>query len=199
MATLRERIDRIHKEIDITQVLSDLGYPVHLGGGYREQQFPCDLHGDGHDNKPSARVYPESSSWYCFGCSKARDAIDTIQAKEGITFHEAICKLEADYNLPSLPWDDDRPLPPSETLRGTVKASVDPTRTLADDLRTIRSTLGWITEERLLGMDRTLTFWEAVDQVAYKVENELMPEQMGRQVLTVFQERLDGAIQGDEG
>jgi len=98
-----------------------------------------------------------------------------------------------------LPWEDDRPLPPSEPLKGSVRASVDPTKTLVDDLRIIRSALDWVTDERLLKMDQTLVFWEAVDQVDFKVANELMPEPMGRQVLAVLQIRLDGAIQGDEG
>lgn len=65
MGRAKKRADRIRAEISIVKVLSDLGYHIHPDGGDREQQFPCDLHGDGSDSKPSARVYPSSNSWYC--------------------------------------------------------------------------------------------------------------------------------------
>jgi intein/homing endonuclease len=65
MSRAKQRADRIRQDIDIVQVLADYGYKVNPGGGDREQQFSCDLHGDGSDSKPSARVYPSSNSWYC--------------------------------------------------------------------------------------------------------------------------------------
>lgn len=61
----RARADRIREKIPIVQLLEDFGYGVRASGGDREQQFSCNLHGDGQDNKPSARVYPDSDSWYC--------------------------------------------------------------------------------------------------------------------------------------
>jgi len=65
MSRARQAADRIREEIPIARVLADYGYNIHGDGGDREQQFQCDLHGDGQDNKPSARVYPDSDSWYC--------------------------------------------------------------------------------------------------------------------------------------
>ena len=56
------RVERIRNAIAITDLLSELGY--HVQPGDREQQFGCDLHGT-RDTKPSARVYPDSNSWYC--------------------------------------------------------------------------------------------------------------------------------------
>lgn len=64
MSRGKKRADRIRAEIPIQRVLADYGY--NIDGGYDgEQQFSCDLHGDGRDNKPSGRVYPSSGSWYC--------------------------------------------------------------------------------------------------------------------------------------
>jgi len=57
--------DRIREKISILDVLVAYGYRVRNDGGGREQQFSCDLHGDGVDGTPSARVYPDSNSWYC--------------------------------------------------------------------------------------------------------------------------------------
>lgn len=65
MGRSKQRVERIKKEIPIIAVLASFGYQVRSDGGDREQQFPCDLHGDGQDNKPSARVYPDSQQFYC--------------------------------------------------------------------------------------------------------------------------------------
>lgn len=64
MGRAKQRADRLRAEVPILKVLEDYGYRV-TSDWDREQQFQCDLHGDGLDNKPSARVYPDSHQWYC--------------------------------------------------------------------------------------------------------------------------------------
>ena len=61
-----KRKQRVKAEINIRQLMADFGYPVHVTplADSREEQFPCDLHGDGIDNTPSARVYTDNT-WYC--------------------------------------------------------------------------------------------------------------------------------------
>jgi DNA primase len=141
-------------------------------------------------------VYPDSASFYCFACGLARDAVALLRAKEGLSLKGAIHKLEVTYGLPALPWEDDRPV--AEVTRDTVQARLDPSRTFQDELKTFYSTLGWVTQERVLQMDQTLAFWEAGDQVSYKVGEGLMPEETGYKVLKVLQERLDQALRGCE-
>lgn len=195
MATIRERLDRIHREVPIAQVLADLGYGVRGDGEHREQQFSCDLHGDGRDSKPSARVYPESSSWYCFACSRSRDAVDTLQAKKpGLDLKDAIRAIEKRYGLPDLPWDDERPRNPTSQVTQEVKQALDPTRSFQDDSRVLKGTLEWVTKERVLPLEKVCAFWEALDQVAYKVEKEIFNETLGRQVLAGVQARLNAAL-----
>lgn len=104
MGRAKESADRIREEIPIVQVLHDYGYQVDPDGADREQQFSCDLHGDGSDGKPSARAYPGSASFHCFACGRSRDAITLVREKEGIEFWPAIKKLESEYGLPPLPW-----------------------------------------------------------------------------------------------
>ena len=58
---MSKRAKRIQDSISIEKVLQDLGYPVR-GGGMREEQFPCDLHGDGHDGAYSACLLYTSPS-----------------------------------------------------------------------------------------------------------------------------------------
>lgn len=94
---MSKRADRIKEQVPILDVLSKYGYDVH--GYNREQQFKCDLHGDGSDNAPSARVYPETGSWFCFACGKARDVISTVMEKEGLDFSSACRAIELKYGL----------------------------------------------------------------------------------------------------
>ena len=94
---MSKRAERIKEKIPILSVLSAYNYDVH--GNTREQQFRCDLHGDGNDNAPSARVYPETNTWFCFACGKVRDSIATVMEKEGLDFGKACTALELKYGL----------------------------------------------------------------------------------------------------
>ena len=93
-----ERSERIKEKISIFSVLHSYNYDV--VDSPREQQFRCNLHGDGSDNSPSARAYPDSNSWYCFACGKTRDAISTVMEIEGVSFNQACKALETKYDLP---------------------------------------------------------------------------------------------------
>jgi len=182
MSRARRRADRIREEVDITQLLADYGYQVHAG--YTgEEQFSCDLHGDGHDTKPSARVYPESQSWYCFACDQTRDCIETVREKEGIGFWEAIRVLEKRYNLPPLPWEDDgedvrRPSPES-----VVAEALKSGRTWEDDRKRVHTLLTNLTKDRDLAMMLTAKLWEAFDKVDYLVRKERLASEDGRVAL----------------
>lgn len=192
MATLRDHIDRIHEEIPIVRLLADLGYDVRPDGDFREQQFSCDLHGDGLDRKPSARAYPDSGSWYCFACDVARDAIDTVRAREDLGFREAIRWLEKEYGLPPLPWEDDTPKP--EQPKPQVYSGA---KSLAEVFQILAAELEQMTIDRKVPMDTLLGFWEAGDKVAYQVGQGQMAEATGKQVVRALLERLDRTWQGD--
>ena len=129
---LRRRADRVKKKVQIRQLLYDLGYRVRPDSGDREEQFPCDLHGDGRDLKFSARVY--SDQWYCFGCDKSRDVIETVREKLDLGFSDAIQWLEKKYDLPPLPFESSdyiRPATPQEE----VIAGLPGDKTLGDAQR----------------------------------------------------------------
>lgn len=190
----RRRIDQIKERIPIAQVLYDYGYPVRPDGEDREEQFPCDLHGDGHDNKPSARLYPDTNSWYCFACSVTRDAIDTVKAKENVSFMEAISILETRYNLPTVSWEEgdyDATPKPDQEIRALLK---HPERTFEDDLRIFRSVLTAETNDRTLPMKTTLAFWEGSDRIEYLVEKKIITEIKGRGVIQKLLEKLHEEI-----
>lgn len=50
----------------------------------------CNIHGE---SEPSLQVYPETNSWFCFGCNQGGDLIKYIELSEGMDFIEAVKKI----------------------------------------------------------------------------------------------------------
>jgi hypothetical protein len=170
MSRAKQAADRIRAEVPIVAVLESYGYYVHADGGDREQQFSCDLHGDGTDGKPSARVYPDSDSWYCFACNLSRDAIQTVRAKEGLDFWPAVKSLEGRYGLPALPWVEDEPR--AATPQEEVRDSLRHYRTWDDEKKRLTTLLDSVTQDKDLSMTITLALWEAYDRICWQVDDE---------------------------
>ena len=98
-----KRAARIREEIPITAVLADYGYDVRDDGGDREQQFPCNMHGDGYDVKPSARVYPESASWYCVATNeRVLTTLGWLKLHEATRYQTPVLDRTGAWNLPHL-------------------------------------------------------------------------------------------------
>jgi hypothetical protein len=188
----RKRAERIREHISIAQFLADYGYPVypHLEG-QQEQQFPCDLHGDGTDNKPSARVYPSSNRWFCFACNKARDAISTIQDRAGVGFSEACRALEKKYGLSPPTWERDKDWRPEEKSdpRGAISSVAPRSQSFEQAQLRLSSLLTTLTREKRLPMRQTLGLWEALDSFAFRVESELWNERKGLNATEKLRER----------
>jgi len=187
----RRRADRIRAEIPIQRVLADYGYEVdpNYDG---EQQFSCDLHGDGSDGKPSARVYPDSHSWYCFGCDATRDAIQTVRDKEGIEFFPAIKKIEGRYGLPTLPFEEGDYDTTNGAAHGAaqeVAGLLDPSRTYEDDKKRVHTLLDGFTVDKDLPMEDALKLWEAFDKIEFMVRKEMLSEVNGRVALNKIRKR----------
>jgi len=183
MSRVRQKIDRIRESIPMESVLLHYGYRVQDNAGGREQQFPCDLHGDGNDNRPSARAYPDH--FYCWACQRSRDAIDLVQIKENVSFKQAVRILEERYGLPSLPWPDSpegekeyRPSPEAE-----IEASLKVERTFDQEAQRVRSLLEAITKDRLLAMRPTMRLWSLYDKVRLKVRKEEVNETLGKKAM----------------
>lgn len=190
----RASADRIREHVSIVQVLATLGYDVREDGGDREQQFRCDLHGSGHDDKPSARVYPDSNSWYCFGCGLTRDPIETLRAKQGQSFWEAVKVLEQAVGLDPLPMNygsDER----GEAALAEMGFHLQHHTTFADEESRVRALLDGLTRDRDLPLDRLLSFWEAFDKVVFHVrgprgDGGVWAEHKGRTILVALRERI---------
>lgn len=51
------------------------------------------------DNHASLKLYPDSRGWYCFGCNAHGSVIDFVMLLFGISFTQAIVRLNADFGL----------------------------------------------------------------------------------------------------
>ncbi len=50
----------------------------------------CPFH---DENTPSFAIYPDTNSYYCFGCMKSGDVITFVREMEGCSFREAVTLL----------------------------------------------------------------------------------------------------------
>ena len=194
MSRARKRADRIREMVPIQRVLADYGYTVEAGYD-GEQQFSCDLHGDGQDGKPSARVYGDSNSAYCFACDRTRDAIEYVREKEGIDFWPALEVLEKRYNLGRLAWDDEDQADYDERKRKEIKAvdevalALDPGRTYDQDRERVLKFLDSLTVDRDVSIRVMTSLWEVYDKITYLVFKEQVTEKAARVALLKILER----------
>jgi hypothetical protein len=199
MSRGRRAADRIREEIPLAQVLADYGYAVYSDeSGGREQQFSCDLHGDGSDNKPSARLYPHGNQFFCFACGISRDAIALVREKEGCSFWDAVKKLESRYGLAPLPWEDgDQHESPEKQLHEGMQQSLRPNETPEQVLHRLDTFLRGLTRERSLTPLRVAGFWEAHDRVvAYLADDGDAGKavEMAHRVLQAAKDAIRGEV-----
>lgn len=81
-------IDAIKQRNPIEEVVARHGVELRQSGTHLTGR--CPFHQDEH---PSLVVYPETCSFYCFGCRASGDVIDFVRRAEGLSFREALERL----------------------------------------------------------------------------------------------------------
>ena len=69
---------------DILETLTREG--IHV----KHNKAHCPFH---EDDTPSLFVYPDSNSWYCYGCCIGGDAIEFIRNHRGMSYRDAVAYL----------------------------------------------------------------------------------------------------------
>ena len=90
--------DLIIRDLDLTTVM--LEYRVQFAFDPRhapEVQYRCPFHGK--DNKPSARLYKQTKSCFCWYCAKKWDVISFIRDKESLSYYQALKYIVSKYKL----------------------------------------------------------------------------------------------------
>ncbi len=81
-------IDGIKQRNPIEEVVASHGVELRSTGSHLIGR--CPFHQDDH---PSLVVYPESRSFYCFGCGAGGDVIDFVRRAAGLSFVDALERL----------------------------------------------------------------------------------------------------------
>ncbi len=97
----REYIDEVVRRSDITDIVS--GY-VQLRHRGRTHTGLCPFHSE---KTPSFVVYPETQSFYCFGCGAGGDVITFVRKINNLDYVEAVKMLAGRAGMP-MPEEDDK-------------------------------------------------------------------------------------------
>lgn len=76
------------ENIDLVSLIQSHGFPLKKSGSRYARQ--CPFH---HEKTGSFTVYPESNSFYCFGCGAGGDAATFVMKLYGCSFPEALDRL----------------------------------------------------------------------------------------------------------
>ena len=82
-------IDDVKERTDIVELIGSSGVSLRKTG--RSFVGFCPFHAN--TRTPAFTVYPESQSFYCFGCHASGTAFDYLMRKEGLEFREALEEL----------------------------------------------------------------------------------------------------------
>lgn len=83
---------RVKELVRLTDVLARYNLAPNRAGFLH-----CPFHSG--DRDASLKIYPDTDSWYCFGCGEGGDVIDFVTKMERCSFAEALKKLNTDFCL----------------------------------------------------------------------------------------------------
>ncbi len=90
-----EQLDEMATQIDIVEYIGQTEEVCQQGQKY----FCCCPFHKG-DDTPSLCIYPETHTWYCYGCHTGRSIYDWIMQKDSLSFQEAVEKVSSLIGLP---------------------------------------------------------------------------------------------------
>ena len=93
MAIPNSFIMQLRQTADIEDVMSSYCSITRAG---RNQKCLCPFHSE---KTPSMVIYPDTQSFYCFGCGAGGDVITFIMKIENLDYPEAIRFLARRYNM----------------------------------------------------------------------------------------------------
>lgn len=89
-------LDALRAAHPIVETVLEAGVTLQRSG--RRWRGCCPLH---EDRDPSLVLYPETASWFCYGCHAGGDVIDFVARLRRLSFKEALALLGTDAVLPA--------------------------------------------------------------------------------------------------
>jgi len=189
LAWMKLRVERVHSKVSAYDVMRSNGVELKQMSDGQEEQFSCPFHGE--DNKPSARIYPEShrspSHAWCFVCQERWDAI-SLWAKfnggEDKKFSQIISEIERAYGLetPEVPKEaifDEKARDDEAALERFLKLHA------VCESRLLEARAAY--EEDMVGY---LQVGSVLDKIGYRVDQKTVGVNKGLEVLRQVLDRI---------
>ena len=190
-AWMKMRVEAVHSKVTTYDVLRSNGVELKQVSDGQEEQFSCPFHGS--DNKPSARVYPESHSGpshaWCFVCQERWDAISLwrkFNGGEDKTFGQVVSEIERAYGLttPDIPEEaifDEQAKDEEVALERFTKLHE------ICESRLLEAKGAYERAEDMVGF---LQAGSVLDKLAYRVDKKTVPVAKGLSVLRQVLDRI---------
>jgi DNA primase len=128
-----DHLEAVKRSNPIQEVMARRGIVLRSSG--RHLVGHCPFHQDG---RPSLVVYPDTQSFFCFGCRTGGDVIDFVGRADGLSFREAVARLRG-------------------KAAGSTSVPAQATRLSLDDRLILTAACG-VYHERLLQTPRALRY-----------------------------------------
>ena len=159
-----DELNEIAEKIDIVDYISQTE-ELHRTGQYYTTR--CCFHKG--DDTPSLRVFPDTQSWYCFGCHKGGKIFQWVQLKDGISFGKAVERVA---NLAGIKLKQHIKTPAMQFLESYQKQDI---QTKKQDIQ------------------RTILDWQKdyIDKYSDELPQEWLDEDMTPEALRHYNIRID--------
>lgn len=188
----KRRVEQVHQRVSAFEILRRNGIRLRQVSDTRAEQIKCPFHGQ--DNKPSARIYPDSnnrpSHVWCYVCQKSWDAIGLQMEFGSLKFSQALSELERSYGIevPEMPKDlkGKTEEPPDEALiefEQLCEACERRLKTAKEAYKALDDLKGYLLASSIL------------DRISFRVENRRLAPQRGTEVLQQLWAKINHKIQ----
>jgi hypothetical protein len=96
----QEIVQAVKAAADIVDVFERRGTALRKTG--KTWKGLCPFH---DDHTPSLTVYPQTQTFYCFGCHLGGDAIEVVKLLDNVSFSDAVRRLGQDYGVAVPQWN----------------------------------------------------------------------------------------------
>lgn len=146
-------LDDLNQKVDIFDVLDHLG--VNHNGRGIDSQISCPVHKDGQETSPSAKVYYQNNSVYCFTCHRTYRAVNLVIERLNLSLPQAVDYIQSKFKI-------------SDVAVIRVLGDRQPSKQQADQFWiSLHKVAPAIMEKKNMSFQDQLLEWQKLDRVVY--------------------------------